>query len=46
MGYDMILGYDMMVQLGLLADFKHQVLQWGRIIVPTKEPSGLIGNQI
>ena len=26
-GYDMIIGCDLMVQLGLTADFKRQVLQ-------------------
>ena len=28
MGYDMIIGRDLMVQLVLTADFKHQILQW------------------
>ena len=32
-----------MVQLGLAADFKHQVLQYGGATLPMKEPSGLIG---
>ena len=27
-GYGMIIGRDLMVQLGLAADFKCQVLQW------------------
>ena len=27
-GYDMIIGRDLMVQLKLTADFKRQVLQW------------------
>ena len=42
-GYDMIIGRDLMVQLGLLVDFKRQLLQWYGLTVPMKEPSGLIG---
>ena len=42
-GYDMIIGRDLMVQLGLPVDFKCQVLQWDDLIVPMKEPSGIIG---
>ena len=41
-GYDMIIGRDLMVQLGLTADFKHQVLQWYGDTVHMKEPSGLL----
>ena len=41
-GYDMIIGRDLMVQLGLSADFKHQVLQWDGVTVPMKEPRGLL----
>ena len=32
-----------MIQLGLLADFERQVLQWDDIKVPMKEPIGLLG---
>ena len=32
-----------MVQLGPLADFKRQVLQWDGVKVTTKEPIGLLG---
>ena len=39
----MIIGSDIMVQLGLLAEFKRQVLQWDGVTVPMKEPSGLLG---
>ena len=39
----MIIGSDLMVQLGLTTDFKHQVLQWDGETVPMKEPSGLLG---
>ena len=42
-GYDMIIGHDLMVQLGLTVDFKCQVLQWDGDTVPMKEPSGLLG---
>ena len=41
--YDMIIGRDMMVKLGLTADFKRQFLQRDFNTVHTKEPSGLIG---
>ena len=39
----MIIGRDLMVQLGMTANFKRQVLQWGVDNVHTKEPSGLLG---
>ena len=35
-GYDMIIGRDLMLQLGLLANFKRQVLQWDGVNVPMK----------
>ena len=41
-GYDMIIGRDLMVQLGLTADFKHQVLQWYGNTVHMKETSSLL----
>ena len=31
------------VQLGMLTKFKRQVLQWGGVNLPMKEPSGLLG---
>ena len=37
-GYDMIIGLDLMVQLGLLEDLKHQFLQWGGVTVSMKNP--------
>ena len=39
----MIIGCDLMVQLGLTANFKCQVLQWYDNTVHMKEPSGLLG---
>ena len=39
----MILGHDLMVQLGLSADLKRQVLQSDGVIVLTKKPSVLLG---
>ena len=42
-GYDMIIGRDLMVQIGLLADFKLQVLQWDGVTVNMKEPRSLLG---
>ena len=42
-GCDIIIGRNLMAQLGLTADFKCQVLQWGGATVHMKEPSGLLG---
>ena len=39
----MIIGRDLMVQLGLTADFKRQLLQWGGDTVHMKESSNLLG---
>ena len=39
----MIIGRELMVQLGLLEEFKHQVLQWYVKKVPMKEPIGIPG---
>ena len=39
----MIIVCDLMVQLGLLTDFKHRVLKWDGVTVPMKEPSGILG---
>ena len=42
-GYDMIIGLDLMVQLGLSVRFKRQVLQQDGATVPMKEPSDMLG---
>ena len=42
-GYDMIISRDLMVQIGLTADFKRQVLQWDGATVNMKGHSSLIG---
>ena len=42
-GYYMIIGRDLMVQLGLTSKFKRQVLQWDGATVHMKEPRSLIG---
>ena len=42
-GYDMIIGCDQMVQLGLMADFKRQILQWDGATIHMKESSNLLG---
>ena len=39
----MIIGRDLMVQLGLTANFKRQFLQWYGDTIHMKEPSGLLG---
>ena len=45
-GYDIIIGHDMMVQSGLWDEFKRQVLPWDCVIVPIKLPSDVVGNHI
>ena len=42
-GYDMIIGRDLKVQLGLMDDFKRQVVQWDGATVHMKEPIILLG---
>ena len=42
-GNDMIVDRDLMVQLGLIADFKRQVLQWDGATVHMKETINLLG---
>ena len=42
-GYDIIIGNDLMVKIGLSVDFKSQVLQWYGVAVLMKGPRGLIG---
>ena len=39
----MIIGRDLMLELGLSSDFKHQFLQWDGTTGPMKEPSGILG---
>ena len=41
-GYDMIIGRDLMLQLGLSENFKHQILQWYGISALMKEPLCLL----
>ena len=41
--YEMIIGLDLMVQLGLTADFKRQVLEWDYATIHMKESINLIG---
>ena len=41
--YDIIIGHDLMVQLGLSDYFKCQVHQWDGATVPMKQPIGMIG---
>ena len=42
-GYGMIICRDLMVQLGLTADFKRQCIQYDGVTVYMKEPSVLLG---
>ena len=39
----MIIGRNLMVQLGISADLKHKFLQWDSDTVPTKEPRSMLG---
>ena len=41
-GYDMIIGHDLMLQTGIMAKFKRQALQWDGATVHMKEPSSLL----
>ena len=41
--YDMIIGRDLMVYIGLMADFNRQVLQWDDDNIHMKEPSSMLG---
>ena len=41
--YDMIIGCYLVVQLVLLVEFNHQVLQWNGITAPMKELISLLG---
>ena len=41
--YGIIIGHDVMAQLGLKANFKHKVLQWDDNTVSMKKTSGLLG---
>ena len=41
--YDVIIGYELMVQIGLTDEFKSQVLQWDGTTVHMKEPRNLPG---
>ena len=42
-GYYMIIGRDLMVQLGLTDNFKRQVLQWDAATVHMKESRNVLG---
>ena len=42
-GYEIIIGRYLMVQLGLTVDFNHQVLQWYGATLHMKGPSGMLG---
>ena len=43
MGYDIIIGRDLMVQLGITDDFKRKVLQWDGATVHMKDSSNFLG---
>ena len=42
-GYDIIIGRGLMVQIDLKADFKRQILQWYGATAHMKEPRNLLG---
>ena len=44
-GYVMVIGPNLMVQLGLMSDFKIQFIQWDSAEVTMKDPSGLLGQK-
>ena len=39
----MIIGHDLMVQLGLKAEFGHKILEWDDTVVPMNDPVNLLG---
>ena len=39
----MIIGRDLMVKIGLTANFRHQFLQWDGATLHRKEPSSFLG---
>ena len=41
----MVIGPNLMVQLGLMSDFKIQFIQWDSAEVTMKDPSGLLGQK-
>ena len=43
MGYDMIIGRELMAQLGLKANLGRQFMKWDDNLVPMKEPGIFIG---
>ena len=45
-GYYMIIGHDLMVQLGLTAKFKRRVLQWDGATVNMKDLTNLLGQSV
>ena len=42
-GYEMIMVCKLMVQLGLVADYKHKAIEWDNTVVNIKYPGNLIG---
>ena len=42
-GYDVIIGHDIMLQLGLKAVFGCQIMEWDNIVVPLKETGNFLG---
>ena len=36
--YYIIISRDLMVQLGLKTDFGNQIIEWGKTLIPTKDP--------
>ena len=42
-GYDMIIGCDLILQIGTMVDFKCQVFQWYDAAVPMNDPIMLLG---
>ena len=42
-GYDMVIGRGLMVQISLAADFNRQVLKWDGATVHMKDPRNVLG---
>ena len=43
-GYNIIIGCHQMMKLGLIANFKNNLLEWDKNVVLTKEQGSITGN--
>ena len=41
--YDIIIGSDLILQLGMEADFGHQILEWYKTVLHMKDTGNILG---